>query len=550
MNLLIPIQTETLVTQNAMPPKAADSAESRNGASFREHLDGVRTESSQKLQSRQAPQGKRKESKEKKEDEGSKTADNTITSDNPSVREALNETPQVRIVKNTDPDSGDNAITASSETAGQESDSPVIPAAATGSFPPAESLQAGEEGLYALSSKITSLTKAVPEGGSVSRKKEAGSLPNNSMQISSQAAAYSEGEKASEENALVQNVTQSSEKASELPDSVKAAAMEVKGLADGSRQRRTAFAYPSLSGKSGEGEQAAESSGRGMINLRAAGEKEPASVYAKMTPHDDTVKNQVEETVLPVDPKTTDPEISPVRKGEASDLLPSQEKPADKMHNGKSNNVAQASSAADDLSEGTRSEPNKSFLQSVKLEQVVGRKEAGAEYDLNETGKAETELTYQMNEKSGELFTLQDSSAASATGMKVVHQKAEVADISQLSRENFVITRKDNTSIELSIEPEGIGKLDIHLSLDKGTIHARINASENLGKDFIDRNMSNILQTLADEGINIGSFSISLRDRKNEFTNDEKDGKTYTATIKEPTVPVSAAGSGTINIYV
>ena len=553
MNLLIPVQAETLIAQNTMPPKVSDSVDAQSGASFQEHLDGVRTEASQEIPSKQTPQGKRKEYKEKKGDESSKAADNATTSGNAPTIAACNDACRVRADEKTGAASGDDTgSTSSSQNGGQETDKPVA-AADVIPFPVTHSQHAGAEKQDELSAVISDLTKTNPKGSPVRTKKEGISLINSSTQKSSFSAADADGTNdASEENALVQNVSQSSEKETQIPDSVRAAAAEAEAPADGSHQRRASVAGPNMSATSGEGRKIlSESPGTRLTHPRAAGEKDPGSAYVHTTSDGNMAEEQVSETVLPVTPKIAESDISSVRKGEVADFS-KKGNPADKTDNGKSNgnDTAQASSTAADLSEGTRSQPNKSFMQSVKLEQMVPQKGAGAEHDLNEIRKTETELTYQTNEKSGELFAIQDSNTVTTAGLKVVHQKAEITDISQLSRENFVITRKDNTSLELSIEPEGIGKLDIHLSLDKGTIHARINASEDLGKDFIDRNMNNILQTLSDEGINIGSFSINLRDRKNEFVNDEQDGKAYPGTTKEAKVPILHTGNSTINIFV
>ncbi|MBI5849229.1 MAG: flagellar hook-length control protein FliK [Nitrospirae bacterium] len=82
----------------------------------------------------------------------------------------------------------------------------------------------------------------------------------------------------------------------------------------------------------------------------------------------------------------------------------------------------------------------------------------------------------------------------------------------------FVITRMDGTSIEISLQPEGLGKLDIGLVLDKGVVNAQIQASSAAGKDLVEKHMSEIVNALAQEGIAIGGFSVSLRDGRSDFS--------------------------------
>jgi flagellar hook-length control protein FliK len=91
-------------------------------------------------------------------------------------------------------------------------------------------------------------------------------------------------------------------------------------------------------------------------------------------------------------------------------------------------------------------------------------------------------------------------------------QVAAPREIFTVAERTFVIMRKNEESIEVSVEPDGIGKLEIELNMDKGIINARINASDPIGKEIIERNLNDILNTLVREGIAIGGFSVSLRD--------------------------------------
>ncbi len=98
--------------------------------------------------------------------------------------------------------------------------------------------------------------------------------------------------------------------------------------------------------------------------------------------------------------------------------------------------------------------------------------------------------------------------------------------IADMSGNRFHITSKDATSVEVSVEPEEIGRLDIKLSLDKDAVKARITAFEHVGKEIIEKNIHNIIDSLIKEGINIGSFSVALKERREQqncqFNKDEQ----------------------------
>jgi flagellar hook-length control protein FliK len=102
-------------------------------------------------------------------------------------------------------------------------------------------------------------------------------------------------------------------------------------------------------------------------------------------------------------------------------------------------------------------------------------------------------------------------SAAEPAGAMPAHRVQAPSGAMHVEGHKFVITRHDGTSIEVSLQPEGLGKLDIELVFDKGLVNAHIQASHEAGKELVEQNMTEILNILAQEGITIGGFSVSLK---------------------------------------
>lgn len=78
------------------------------------------------------------------------------------------------------------------------------------------------------------------------------------------------------------------------------------------------------------------------------------------------------------------------------------------------------------------------------------------------------------------------------------------------------IIDKDRHSLEVSVEPEGLGRLDIKLMLDNDSIKAKIVTFDQGSKEVIDGNILNIIDSLIKEGLNVSGFSVSLRQRRQE----------------------------------
>jgi flagellar hook-length control protein FliK len=111
------------------------------------------------------------------------------------------------------------------------------------------------------------------------------------------------------------------------------------------------------------------------------------------------------------------------------------------------------------------------------------------------------------------------------------------------------IINKSKDYLEILVEPEDIGKLNIKLTLQNDSINAKIIAFENAGKEVIERNVLNIIDSLIKEGLNINGLSISLRHRRDEQSLDLKgkggngrseeiESKDYKNYIKSGTVSI------------
>ncbi|MBF0592071.1 MAG: flagellar hook-length control protein FliK [Nitrospirae bacterium] len=95
----------------------------------------------------------------------------------------------------------------------------------------------------------------------------------------------------------------------------------------------------------------------------------------------------------------------------------------------------------------------------------------------------------------------------------------------QINDTTFSVMRKSDNSIQVRVEPDGIGKLDIGLSVDKGVVSAQISATDPAGKELLEKNLHHILDALAKEGISVGGFSVSLKDRRDGLYKDDSNGQ-------------------------
>jgi len=110
---------------------------------------------------------------------------------------------------------------------------------------------------------------------------------------------------------------------------------------------------------------------------------------------------------------------------------------------------------------------------------------------------------------------------------------------------------KSGNTITIHIEPEGLGKLNIHLNLERGMLHTLINASHDTVRDFLREQSLHIMNTLMQDGLNVGSFSVSLNGHGMGWESPmfQKQASSNPSEEKE-SEPVQDFGRGLISIFI
>lgn len=105
-------------------------------------------------------------------------------------------------------------------------------------------------------------------------------------------------------------------------------------------------------------------------------------------------------------------------------------------------------------------------------------------------------------------------------------------------------------TLEATVEPEGIGELDIKLILDRGVINGYIKTPETVTADLIIRNIPEIINSLIRDGLNIGNLSVSVRDygRGKEMVYEDRDRSDNRSGPNELTA--QSYSSGYIDIFI
>lgn len=106
--------------------------------------------------------------------------------------------------------------------------------------------------------------------------------------------------------------------------------------------------------------------------------------------------------------------------------------------------------------------------------------------------------------------------------------KVDLGDV-----KNFFSVAKSGKEFIVTLEPEGLGKLNIQLSMDHGFINIKINVSNGVVKAFIENNIHSMVDLLLNDGINIGGLSVNIENGKRNWD----EGYEYKAFRGNITIP-------------
>jgi flagellar hook-length control protein FliK len=192
-----------------------------------------------------------------------------------------------------------------------------------------------------------------------------------------------------------------------------------------------------------------------------------------------------------------------------------------------------------------------SVVSPIKAEN--GKKQSGTgaiDVDAEKTDYA----SLVKNESSAALLQAGNAPGEKGPGITEESQHVRVhAENPAENTENSISILKDGDRLAVKLEPDGLGKININLSLDNGKIHAQINVQDSTTKNLIENNMQGIVDALVKEGLTVGGFSVSLNNGgagKQIVDNFWKNtGKGSGTSLPAINAAITTAAMGRVDIY-
>ena len=134
----------------------------------------------------------------------------------------------------------------------------------------------------------------------------------------------------------------------------------------------------------------------------------------------------------------------------------------------------------------------------------------------------------------------------------------------QLGVKMSAMFKKGMDKAVIRLEPPSLGRLKLDISVKDSIVHAHVTAENAVVKGLIESNVNLLKNTLSEQGLNLGAFSVFVGDGSNAFKEDPSDtandfmyvdGKNIVESLSDEMngVLISNAvdkGSGRVNIFI
>lgn len=114
---------------------------------------------------------------------------------------------------------------------------------------------------------------------------------------------------------------------------------------------------------------------------------------------------------------------------------------------------------------------------------------------------------------------------ASQLSQNVAHRGALFDEQLQSILQGARVAVRDgrNASMDLRLHPESLGRMNVKLALEDGTLIGRFLVESTDARDAILERITTIREELADSGISVGEFQVNVRDERGRFVREDAD---------------------------
>ncbi|HRX15715.1 MAG TPA: flagellar hook-length control protein FliK [Spirochaetota bacterium] len=156
---------------------------------------------------------------------------------------------------------------------------------------------------------------------------------------------------------------------------------------------------------------------------------------------------------------------------------------------------------------------------------------------VNSTGEKEIKQSNSLKNDDNSFSFTKDSSQSKndLSSIKADRQpmksdglfKDQINDL--INKARVTVTDKSNGTINLRMYPERLGNVTVNLGLENGILNGKFLVDSKEAKDMLLSQFDSLKERLLEEGINLGSFSVDVRNGESSYNNYKESKELYEA---------------------
>ncbi|MBN2436062.1 MAG: flagellar hook-length control protein FliK [Spirochaetes bacterium] len=161
----------------------------------------------------------------------------------------------------------------------------------------------------------------------------------------------------------------------------------------------------------------------------------------------------------------------------------------------------------------------------------------GLETAVNSTGEKEIKQSNSLKNDDNSFSFSKDSSQSKSdlSSIKADRQpmkseglfKDQINDL--INKARVTVTDKSNGTINLRMYPERLGNVTVNLGLENGILNGKFLVDSKEARDMLLSQFDSLKERLLEEGINLGSFSVDVRNGESSYNNYKESKELYEA---------------------
>lgn len=186
-------------------------------------------------------------------------------------------------------------------------------------------------------------------------------------------------------------------------------------------------------------------------------------------------------------------------------------------------------SLAEKLAELNNKEDSKAVITQLEVKSDSSKMDMGSQNNQQELKSDISQTQNLTSENNIQKMDLQKTAQFDKILNSKQSQSIENSILNQIKDKISSETTENKSQINIILKPENLGKVNINIISQNGTLTAQITAENSQTKDILNKNLETLRQTLTEQGVQVGKMVVQVQESpsSNQNMNSENGFKEF-----------------------